>query len=126
MIMKTLDFLTFLEDTTAATGKTYLLLRMVGPNNCTDVEKLKEVYAAYKFNLDAEVYQKIFNNEFVFVEFDTDDQAVDYAFDNFPKNTDGDPDYYVFTCVISEGTVCYSNDELSHYYSVPTGVKPEG
>jgi len=123
--MKASDFLTFLEDTTRETGKTYLMLRMTGPNNCTDVEKLKEVYAAYKFNLDDNVYRKIFHNEFVYIEFDTDDEAVNYAFDNFPKNADGDPDYYIFTCVISEGTVCYSNDELAHYYTVPHGTKPE-
>jgi len=124
--MKPLDFLTFLEDTTRDTGKTYLMLRMVGPSKCTDVEKLKEVYAAYKFNLDSTVYNKIFYNEFVYVEFDNDDAAIDYAFDNFPRNTDGDPDYYIFACVISAGTVMYSNDELSHYYTVPTGVRPEG
>jgi|SaaInlV_120m_DNA_3_1039746.scaffolds.fasta_scaffold00666_7 hypothetical protein len=123
--MKALDFLTFLEETTRDTGKTYLMLRMTGPNTCTDVEKLKEVYAAYKFNLDSDVYQKIFHNEFVYIEFNTDDEAVNYAFDNFPKNTDGDADYYIFACVISEGTVCYSNDELAHYYTVPLGTKPE-
>lgn len=123
--MKATDFLTFLENITKETGKTYLLLRCVGPNNCNDVDKLKEVYAAYKFNLDFEVYTKIFNNEFVFIEMENDDVACDYAAANFPRNTEGDPDYYIFTCVVSEGVVCYANDELSHYYSVPTKTRSE-
>lgn len=123
--MKAVDFVTFLEDITRETGKTYILLRCVGPNNCTDVEKLKEVYAAYKFNLDAEVYSKIFHNEFVFIEMEDEETAIDYAFENFPKNTEGDPDYYIFVCVASNGVVGYANDELSHYYSIPVRERTE-
>lgn len=120
--MRPLDFITFLEEVTRATGKTYLMLRAVGPNKCTDVEKLREVYAAYKLNLDYSVYKEIFYNEFVFIEMENEDVAWDYAYENFPKNTNGDPDYFIFVCVASNGTIGYANDELKHYYTIPTGT----
>lgn len=120
--MKAIDFITFLEDITRETGKTYVMLRCVGPNKCTDVDKLREVYSAYKLNLPKEIYKQIFYNEFVFVEMENEDVAWDFAFENFPKNTSGDPDYFIFACVASNGTIGYANDELKHYYTIPTGT----
>lgn len=113
------DFLQFLMDITRETGKTYLMLRCSGPDKCTDVDKLNEVYGTYKAILPPDIYRKIFYNEFVFIEMDTDDEACDFAKDYFPKNTSGDPDYFIFTCVVSEGVVCYANDDLGEYFRLP-------
>ena len=84
----------FIERYIAHREKVTLFLRNVGPRNLTHETRQTQVYDHYKMVLDRDVMFGLLENEFIFVEFDTLDEAKEYA-KNFPKNPEESPDFYI-------------------------------
>lgn len=110
------DFLELIESVTETENKTIMVLRTVGPDNASDVEKINYIYSVYKTNFESEnvdLFEKFLYNEFTFVEFDTEEEAYDFAITNFPVNKNTvDGDYFVQVFVFSNGNLAYTNDSL--------------
>jgi hypothetical protein len=110
------DFLDWIEYYTESQQKTMMILRTVGPDNVSSADKANEIYSAYYQNLQTEspaLFDKLLYNEFTFVEFDTEEEARQFAIENFPTNKIGDPDYFIQVFVFSNGNLAYSNDNLT-------------
>mgnify|MGYP003344687724 CR=1 FL=1 len=83
------DFLELLETITESQNSTIMVLRTVGPDNATEVDKINYIYSVYKNNFESEnvdIFEKFLYNEFTFVEFDSEEEAYDFAVHNFPVN----------------------------------------
>jgi hypothetical protein len=110
------DFLDWIEYYTESQQKTMMILRTIGPDNVSSADKANEIYSAYYQNLQTEspaLFDKLLYNEFTFVEFDTEEEARQFAIENFPTNKIGDPDYFIQVFVFSNGNLAYSNDDLT-------------
>lgn len=105
------EFPTIIEEYVKMKGTPHLFVRVIGPNKCTNVDKLNEVYGVYKNILPFDIYTGIFYNEMMIIEFETIEQAERFLVDSFPNSpTDGDPDYYIFGAVYNElGQEIFSN-----------------
>ena len=104
------EYQTIVENYIASREKVTLVLRNVGPRAITDETKRDQVYDTYKMILHHDVFTGLLYHEIIFVEFDSLEQAEDYA-GNFPKNpNDGDPDFYVLAEVYgTNGAIEYHN-----------------
>lgn len=115
MITNVMDMLEWVEY--ASSNKTLMLIRTVGPDGCTDVEKIDHIYSAYHLNLDSEhplLFDTLLRNEFTIAEFDTEENARDFAIDNFPLRASRvDADYFVQVFVFCNGNLSYANDSLT-------------
>lgn len=105
------DFLYIIEEFVKLKGKPHLFVRNIGPNKCSDVNKLNKVYSLYRNLLPFDVFTGLFYNEFFIIEFDTVDNAINFLADSFPNSpVDGDPDYYIFGTVYNKlGQEVFSN-----------------
>lgn len=88
------EYQTMLENYIASRATYTLMLKNVGPKNCADEAKQKEVYDTYRMLLDRDVMSGLLRSEIICVEFETMDAAQHYM-DKFPSNSSGDPDYYI-------------------------------
>ena len=116
MNIKTQTFLQFIEETTKQAQSCVMVVRTIGPDACTDADKVNEIYSAYKTNMDEEnvdVFPTFLANEWSFLTFETEDLAIEYAKDNLPKTNDVDPDYFVQCWVFYNGFLSYANDNLT-------------
>ena len=116
MEITTHTFLQHIETVTRASESCIMVLRTVGPDNCADVDKVNDIYSAYKTNMDeenTEVFPTFLGNEWTFLTFNTEDDAIEYAKDNLPKTKDVDPDYFVQCWVFYNGFLSYANDDCS-------------
>lgn len=116
MNINTQTFLQYIESTTESMGTCVAVLRTVGPDNCTDADKVNEIYSAYKTNFDEEnvdVFPTFLPNEWTFLTFDTEEDAREWALDNVPRSTDVDPDYMVQCWIFNSGALSYANDNLT-------------
>jgi len=87
-----------------------VFVRNIGPRAITDEAKRNEVYGTYRMLLTSDVMQGLLNNEYIFISFDDLDDARAYAVDNFPRNSSGDPDFYIRVEVYdNEGRIEYHN-----------------
>ncbi|MAH09415.1 MAG: hypothetical protein CL961_07080 [Euryarchaeota archaeon] len=104
------EYQTIVENYIAGREKATLVLRNVGPRAITDEAKRDQVYDTYRMLLHRDVFTGLLNNEIIFVEFDSIDEAEDYA-TNFPRNPgDGDPDFYILAEVYGpNGGIEYHN-----------------
>jgi hypothetical protein len=103
------SYQTVLENYIAMREKVTLVLRNIGPRNIADDTRKIEVYDTYKMILDRDVMAGLLNHEIIFVEFDTLEEAEEYA-RNFPKNPDESPDFYVLAEVYNfNGCIEYHN-----------------
>ena len=110
------DFLDWIEYYTESQQKIMMILRTIGPDNVSSANKANEIYSGYYQNLQTEspaLFDKLLYNEFTFVEFDTEEEARQFAIENFPTNKIGDPDYFVQVFVFSNGNLAYANDNLT-------------
>lgn len=117
MNINTMTLLDLIVDYTEKTQKCILVLRTVGPDSCTDVDKVNEIYSAYKNNMDEEntgVFNTFMRNEWTFLEFETEQEAVRYYKDNLPlSKSETDPDYFVQFWLFNSGALGYANDDLT-------------
>lgn len=126
--MITRDFLEWIEYYTESQQKTMMILRTIGPDSVSDADKANQIYSVYHQNLQTEspeLFDKLLYNEFTFVEFDAEEEAYQFAIENFPTNRSGDPDYFVQVFVFSNGNLAYSNDSLTSLSDrIPDPVEP--
>lgn len=116
MDIKTETFLQYIESTTTAMDSCVMVMRTVGPDACTDSEKINTIYSAYKNNMDeenTEVFPTFLANEWTFLTFNTEEQAREFARDNLPLDMTDDPDYFVQAWVFVSGGLSWSNDNLT-------------
>ena len=110
------DFLEYIKHTTSKDGSTIMILRPIGPDGVSDVEKASQIYSAYHVNLEPEcpgLFDKLLYNEFVFVEFASEEEAYQFALENLPMNkTSVESDYWIQFFIITNGDYYYSNDDL--------------
>lgn len=110
------DFLELLMYWTEKTESVIMMLRTTGPDNATEQDKVNHIYSVYKSNFESDrvdFFDKFLYNEFTFLEFDTEEEAYEFALHNFPMNKEGDPDYFVQFFIFSSGNLAYANDSLS-------------
>tara|TARA_B100001287_G_C22637912_1_gene508571 strand:- start:1035 stop:1370 length:336 start_codon:yes stop_codon:yes gene_type:complete len=89
------EYQTMLENYIASRATYTLMLKNIGPKNCTDEAKQTEVYDTYKMFLDKDIMEGLLRSEISCVEFETRDQATK-LFEMFPSSpSDGDADYYI-------------------------------
>lgn len=115
MKMITRDFLEWIEYYTEKEQTTLMILRTVGPDNTVSQEKSNQVYSVYYQNLQSEsleLFNNLLYNEFTFVEFDTEEEAYQFALENFPMNKDMDLDYFVQVFIFANGRLLFANDNL--------------
>lgn len=124
----TRDFLQLIEKLTIDCEMVLMVLRTVGPDMCTDVDKLNQIYSAYKTNFDIEdeeIFNTFLKNHWTFLEFETEEDAMEFARENLPMNkTDLDPDYFVQFYIFNRGALAFANDDLKSLSS-RTGVTPQ-
>lgn len=110
------DFLEYLKHDTAKDDSTVMILRPVGPDGVDDATRASEIYSAYHLNLEPEcpgLFDKLLYNEFVFVEFDSHEDAYQFALENLPMNKSSvDSEYWIQFFIISAGDYTYGNDDL--------------
>jgi hypothetical protein len=109
------DFLEFIQHTTDVENSTIMIIRTVGPDNATDVEKVNYIYSVYKTNFESEnvdIFEKFMYNEFTFVEFESEEDAYEFALQNFPMKKTEDSDFFVQFFIFSDGNLAYANDSL--------------
>ncbi len=112
------DFLDWIEYYTTKESTTMMILRTTGPDAANTADKANSVYSAYYQNFlteSPELFYKLLYNEFTFVEFNSEEEAYDFAVDNLPMSIDAiaDPDYFVEFVIFSEGNLVYSNHDIS-------------
>lgn len=110
------NFKDWAKSYTAAVDNALVLLRTVGPDSVTDETKANQIYSAYYLNMETshpEVFDKLLYNEFTFVEFDTEDEAIEFVTENFPTNVTDDMDYFVQYVVFVDGSVTRENNGLT-------------
>jgi len=107
-----MDFSEFIQSYISFSKKPFVFIRAVGPHSTNDVDVANQVFNLYKEILDNEMYTMIFNNEFVFVNFDSVEEALNYCEDRFPETQKTCPkEQFVYYAVYnSEGQVIDSND----------------
>lgn len=117
MNINTMTLMDLIVDYTEKTQKCLLVIRTVGPDACTDADKVNKIYSAYKNNMDEEntgVFNTFMRNEWSFLEFETEAEAVEYYSDNLPLNkADTDPDYFVQFWLFNTGAFGFTNDNLA-------------
>lgn len=117
MNITTKTFLDFVESATEATNTCLMIIRTCGPDCCSDHAKCNEIYSTYKTNMDGEdtgVFPTFLANEWTFLEFEDEDEAMEYARDNLPMNKkETDPDYFVQWWLFNSGAYVYGNDNLT-------------
>lgn len=110
------DFLQVIEKFTEDSELVLMILRTVGPDSCASIEKYNEVYSAYKSNFDVEstgIFNTFLRNEWSFLEFSTEEEAIKFAKENLPVSKDDlDPDYFIQCFVFNRGALAFSNDSL--------------
>jgi len=110
------DFLEYLKHDTAKDASTVMILRPIGPDGVSDAERASQIYSAYHLNLEPEcpgLFDKLLYNEFVFVEFESEEAAYQFALQNLPMNKDSvESEYWIQFFIISNGEYTYSNDSL--------------
>lgn len=110
------NFKDWAKSYTEAVDNALVLLRTVGPDNVTDDVKANQIYSAYYLNMQTEhpgIFDKLLYNEFTFVEFDTEQEALDFVIDNFPNTVTDDLDYFVQYVVFYSGAVIRTNNGLT-------------
>lgn len=92
-------------------GKPVVYLRSYGWNNSTDVEKINQSMDVYKSMLPIDIYNALHDSEFVFLEIDNLEEAIQYCEDTFPKDQSKcEKEFYIHCSIINElGQTVYSN-----------------
>ena len=115
------DFLEFGEHVTKD-GSTVMILRTVGPDTVTDAEKANEIYSMYHLNLQPdypEMFDKLLYNEFVFLEFGDDQEALQFARDNLPMTIPSDADYFIQWFIFTDGMFYQGNNSVKGLTELP-------
>lgn len=122
------DFLEFARHITAKDQSTVMILRTVGPDGVTDAQKANEIYSAYHLNLEPlgeGLFDKLLYNEFVFVHFDSEQEAYDFALENLPMNKNNiDSDYFVQFYIFHDGEFAYGNNSVKGLTELPYSSNP--
>jgi hypothetical protein len=107
-----MEFSEFIESYISLAKTPLVFIRVTGPQSLNDADKANEVFNLYKQILDLEMYNLIFNNEFIFVKFETVEEAIQYCEDHFPESQSTcPPEQFIYYAVYnSEGQVIVSND----------------
>lgn len=107
-----MDFSEFIESYISIKKKPLVYIRACGPHSTNDADLANQVFNLYKQILDTEMYTLMFNSEFIFVHFDTVEQAIEYCEDHFPKSQKTCPkEQFVYYAVYnSQGEILESND----------------
>jgi hypothetical protein len=117
------DFLEFGRYITAKDHSTVMILRTVGPDGVTDTQKANEIYSAYHLNLEPlgeGLFDKLLYNEFVFIQFNSEQEAYDFALENLPMNKKNiDSDYFVQFYIFSDGEFAYGNNSVKGLTELP-------
>jgi len=98
---------------TASAGKVILMLRTTGPDGIDAAEKANQVYSAYYLNFQSEapgIFDKVLYNEFVFLEFDTEENAITFVTENLPGVKPSDADYFIQYVLYNDGMYVRGND----------------
>lgn len=111
------DFLQVIEKFTSDSEIVLMILRTVGPDSCDCQEKYNEIYSSYKSNFDVEsdrIFNTFLRNEWSFLEFETEEEAVKFAKENLPVSKENIDEHYFVQCfVFNRGALAFSNDSLS-------------
>jgi len=109
------NFKNWAKSYTEAVGNALVLLRTVGPDNVEDHDKANAIYSAYYLNMQSEqpeIFDTLLYNEFTFVEFDTEDEALEFVQNNFPGVVTDDLDYFIQYVVFVDGGIAQTNNGL--------------
>ena len=122
------DFLEYLKHDTAKDASTVMILRPIGPDGVSDAERASQIYSAYHLNLEPEcpgLFDKLLYNEFVFVHFDSEQEAYDFALENLPMNKNNiDSDYFVQFYIFHDGEFAYGNNSVKGLTELPYSSNP--
>lgn len=116
------NFKDWAKSYTTAVDNALVLLRTVGPDNVDDDVKANQIYSAYYLNMQTEhpgIFDKLLYNEFTFVEFDTEEEALTFVTENFPNTVTDDLDYFVQYVVFHDGSVVRTNNGLTGLMEPP-------
>jgi len=104
------EFQEIIEQAVAWRRKPTIFVRNIGPRAIVDETRRDEVYNTYRMLLGPDVMQGLLRNEYIFISFDSLEDAREYAVDKFPRNTDGNADMYMQVEVYdNEGRIEYDN-----------------
>ncbi len=111
MTRNVMEFAELIQCFVEKTGKPLVFLRASGPHGTNDVDLANQAFNLYKEILDLEMYTLIFNNEFLFIEFDDIEEAVDFCEDHFPESQTSCPkeQYIHYSLYNASGQVILSN-----------------
>ena len=123
--MQVHDFLSFANDLTGQEDeRRYLMiLRTVGPDGVEDATKANKIYSAYHLNLSEYpgMFDKLLYNEFVFIYWDTEDEARAFVRENLPERAEDldDPDYFIQYYLFCNGMFLAGNNSIKGLTELP-------
>lgn len=102
----------FIERYAAAKERAVIYLRSYGWNNSTNVDAINESREFYKGILPLEVWTALDSSEFVFLEVDDIEEAMEWLDANFPSTQEGLPtpeNYIHYSLFNSQGQIIFDN-----------------
>lgn len=108
---ETLNFANFIEKSVELIGKPVIFLRSYGWNNSTDVEKINNSMDVYRSMLPIDMFNALFQSEFVFLIIENIEEAIQFCEDTFPQSqAECEKEFYIHCSIINEtGQTIYSN-----------------
>jgi len=94
----------WVEQLAKNSGKVVMHLRAEGPLNCSDIEKVEEVWDFYYGKCDINVYDMLKQFGEIFCYFTTSEQAINALEDWFPRKSqllEGEEHFYIYANVVS-------------------------
>jgi len=104
-------FQNFIEKYAKTANKAVVYIRTYGWNHGKDIEKINNSMDTYSELLPLDMMTVMKNSEFVFIEVDDINEAMEFFQDNFPENQENcELEYYVhFSLYNSSGQLILSN-----------------
>lgn len=104
-------FQNFIEKYAQVTGKAVAYIRTYGWNNGKDIDKINQSMEVYSQILPLDMITVMRNSEFIFVEIENLEEAMQFFEDNFPQDQAScETEFYVhFSLYNSLGQLILSN-----------------
>lgn len=102
----------FIERYAAEKNKAVIYFRAYGWNNSSNIDAINESMDLYRNILPLDLFTALHNSEYVFVEVDDINEAMEFLETNFPvsQETTATPEKYIhFTLYNSQGQSILSN-----------------
>jgi len=106
------DLSTFISEYAKAVQKPVVFIRSWGWNHGNDVDKINTSMQVYKQFLPTDIYLWMHGSEFIFIELENLEEAMEFFAENFPESqSETSPEMYMhYSIYNSIGQIVDSNE----------------